>query len=105
MEVVGIEGRSVLQLEKEIWRGGKFVVYLWVVSLAIVTFKRSSKVFYIPPGESALVRGLPYTLCSVLLGWLGIPWGILYTAQAIIENTSGGKDVTPEMILLMSNLD
>jgi hypothetical protein len=105
MEVVGIEGRSVLQLEKEIWRGGKFVVYLWVVSLAIVTFKRSSKVFYIPPGESALVRGLPYTLCSVLFGWWGIPWGILYTAQAIIENTSGGKDVTPEMILLMSNLE
>ena len=91
MEVVGIEGRSVLQLEKEIWRGGKFVVYLWVVSLAIVTFKRSSKVFYIPPGESALVRGLPYTLCSVLFGWWGIPWGILYTAQAIIENTSGEK--------------
>ena len=105
MEVVGLEGRSVLQLQNEILRGGKFVVYLWVVSLAIVTFKRSSKIFYIPPGESALVRGLPYTLCSVLFGWWGIPWGILYTFQAIIENTSGGKDVTPEMLSVITSLD
>lgn len=105
MEVVGLEGRSALQLQKEIRRGGKFVVYLWVVSLAIVTFKRPSKIHYIPPGGSALVRGLQYTLCSVLFGWWGIPWGILYTAQAIFENTSGGKDVTPEILSVIPYLD
>lgn len=105
MEVVGLEGRSALQLQKEIRRGGKFVIYLWVVSLAIVTFKRPSKIFYIPPGKSAIVSGLPYTLCSVLFGWWGIPWGILYTFQAIIENTSGGKDVTSEMLSVITSLD
>ena len=97
MDIVGLEGKSVAQIEKELKRGGKFVVYLWVVSLLIVTFKRPSKIHYIPPGESALVRGLPYTLCSVLFGWWGIPWGLFYTAEAIFENLSGGKDVTDEM--------
>jgi len=97
MDIAGLEGRTVNQLQNELKHGGKFVVYLWVVSLLIVTFKRPSKIHYIPPGESAFVRGLPYTLCSVLFGWWGIPWGILYTAQAILENTSGGKDVTAEL--------
>jgi hypothetical protein len=93
------------QLQQELNRGGKFVMYLWVVSLLIVTFKRPSKVHYVPPGGSALVRGLPYTLCSVLFGWWGLPWGIFYTAEAIMKNTSGGKDVTAEMKSVIGNLD
>ena len=97
MEIVGLEGKSVIQLQKELKRGGKFVVYLWVVSLLVVTFKRPSKIHYIAPGESAFISGLPYTLCSVLFGWWGIPWGLFYTAEAILENLSGGKDVTEEM--------
>lgn len=97
MEIVGLEGKTVIQIQKELKHGGRFVVYLWVVSLLIVSFKRPSKIHYIPPGESSLVRGLPYTLCSVLFGWWGIPWGLFYTAEAIFENLGGGKDVTVEM--------
>jgi len=97
MEIYGLGERTIEQVERELRQGGKFVVYLWVVSLLIVTFKRSSAVHYIPPDGSALTRGLPYTLCSVLFGWWGIPWGILYTGEAILENFTGGKDVTDEM--------
>jgi hypothetical protein len=97
MDIVGLEGKKVIQIQKELKHGGRFVVYLWVVSLLIVSFKRPSKVHYIPPGESALMRGLPYTMCSVLFGWWGIPWGLIYTAEAIFENLGGGKDVTVEM--------
>lgn len=102
MEIYGLGDRSVAQLERELRNGGKFVVYLWVVSLLIVTFKRPSAVHYIAPRESALTRGLPYTLCSVLFGWWGIPWGIIYTGQAILENSTGGKDVTDEMRSVMA---
>lgn len=97
MEIVGLEGKTIEQLNSELARGGKFVVYLWVVSIVIMSFKRSSSIHYIAPGESATMRGLPYTLCSALFGWWGIPWGIFYTFEAIAENLSGGRDVTEEM--------
>lgn len=47
MQINGLEGKSVTQLELELNRGGKFVVYLWVVSILIYTWKRPSAIYYI----------------------------------------------------------
>lgn len=44
MEIYGLGERTIEQVERELRQGGKFVVYLWVVSLLVVTFKRSSAV-------------------------------------------------------------
>jgi len=72
----------------------RFVVYQYCVSLGIVTFKRTSPVKMIPPGGSAVRAGLFYTLLSLVGGWWGIPWGPIYTLEAIAKNLGGGIDVT-----------
>jgi hypothetical protein len=97
MDINGLEGRSIDQLEVELKRGGKFVVYLWVFSILFYTWKRPSAIYYIPPGGDRITPGLPFSAVSFFLGWWGIPWGIFYTAESLYENFTGGKDVTPEV--------
>ena len=71
-----------------------FVVYQYVVSLGLVSFKRSSGVKMIPAGGSRFLPGLPYTLVSLMAGWWGIPWGPLWTIETILRNLGGGIDVS-----------
>ena len=98
MKIIGIEGMGNLELRTELQKGGKFVTYQYVISILVMTFKRSSNIYFIKTGESAIVRGLPFTLLSLLVGWWGIPWGIIYTIQALITNLGGGQDVTAQVL-------
>ena len=93
MQINGLEGKSATQLELELNRGGKFVVYLWVVSFLIYTWKRPFAIYYIPPGGDRLSPGLLYSAISFFLGW----WGIFYTAESLYKNFTGGEDVTTEV--------
>jgi hypothetical protein len=36
------------------------------------------------------------------MSWWGIPWGPIYTIQALATNLRGGKNVTHEVIASMS---
>jgi hypothetical protein len=60
--------------------------------------KRSSDIYFIRAGESAVVRGLPYTVLSLLLGWWGFPFGPIFTVWVLITNLLGGKDVTSKVV-------
>lgn len=77
--------------------GGRLVFYEYCISLIIITLRRPSAIVLLRPGELGLWRGLPYVGISLLLGWWGIPWGIIYTPLTIITNLAGGRDVTPEV--------
>lgn len=96
--IKGMEGLSVQQVNEELNQGGKFVTYQFCISILVMTFKRGSSVYFIKKGESAFVKGLKYTLLSLLLGWWGIPWGPIYTISSVVTNCMGGKDVTQEVI-------
>jgi len=98
MKIIGIEDMGNLELRTEIQKGGKFVVYQYVISILIMTFKRNSNIYFIKKDESAVVKGLPFTLLSLLVGWWGIPWGFIYTIQALITNLGGGQDVTTRVL-------
>ena len=102
MKILGIEGKSLDQLEDEVEDGGKFVIYIWVISLLILTFKRTTDIHYIPPGHSRWTHGIWPTLLSCVVGWWGIPWGLIYTIEAIFTNLGGGRDVTDDV---MDSLD
>jgi len=78
----------------EIQRGGRFFVYQYCVPLLMITFRRNSSVSFIRAGENAVLKGLPFTLLSLVLGWWGIPWGFIYTPQVICRDLRGGTDVT-----------
>ena len=98
MKIVGTEGLSNEAIRAELDRGARFVIYQYCISIVILTFRRPSDIHYIRPGESAAAKGLKFTLLSSLLGWWGIPWGPIYTIQAIWTNSRGGRDVTQQIL-------
>lgn len=102
-KIVGLEDiKSSGELQAEIAQGAKFVMYQFCISIVIMTFKRSSNIFFISHDQNAVVKGLPYTLLSLVLGWWGIPWGPIYTIQSVWVNFKGGKDITHEVLASMS---
>ncbi|MGK7926423.1 MAG: hypothetical protein AB4290_14490, partial [Spirulina sp.] len=69
----------------------KYVVYRYVLSVWVMTYNRSSRVYRVASKREAILRSLPYSLFSLLLGWWGIPWGPIRTIQALIVNFTGGE--------------
>ena len=101
-KIVSMEGLSGRELQMQLDRGGKFVIYQYCISILTLTFRRSSSVFFIKHGENAVAKGLPYTLLSLVAGWWGIPWGPIYTIGALITNFGGGKDVSGEILAALA---
>ena len=102
MKIQGIENMSSDQLRFELQRGAKIVCYHYCVSLLVITLRRSSDAYYIPAGESAVSKGLPWTLLSLVMGWWGIPWGPIFTVQSLVVNFKGGKDLTANFSAAMT---
>jgi len=102
MNIRGIEGLSPEEIYSEIQRGGRFVCFEYCISIIIITFKRPTDIYFLKSGDRAIVRRLLFTIFSMLVGWWGLPWGIIYTPMAIYTNIKGGKDVTDEILSLLS---
>ena len=94
----GIDGMSDAEIHAEVDKGGRFVTYMWCISIIVMTFRRGTDIYFIKAGQSAVVHGLPYTLLTLLLGWWGIPWGPIYSVQCLYKNLSGGVDVTDRIL-------
>ena len=77
--------------------GSRVVFFEYCISLVVLTLRRPSALYVLRPGDRGVVCSLPYTLVSLLLGWWGLPWGILYTPLVLFTNLSGGCDVTAEV--------
>lgn len=97
-KIQNIEGLTAADINRELNNGAKFVVFEYCISILIMTFKRSSDVYFIKSDELALKYSFPYILLSLFLGWWGIPWGPIYTIGSIITNFGGGKEVTQEVL-------
>lgn len=97
LPISGVDHLSPDQLQRELESGGRFVFFEYCISLFLVTLRRPSRVVFLRAGECGVVRGLPYTLVSLLLGWWGIPWGIIFTPLVLVTNLRGGRDVTEQV--------
>lgn len=97
-EIKGIEHYTDQTLMQEVQRGGRFVVYEYCFSIIIMTFKRGSDVYFVRADESRFMKGLGFTMISLLFGWWGFPWGFIYTPMALFTNLGGGRDVTNEIM-------
>lgn len=97
MNPVPVEQMTPEQLRFEIQRGAKFVQYQYCISVLVMTFKRFSKITYVAPEESAVVKGLGFTLLAFVAGWWGFPWGPIWTIEALWVNLRGGKDLTSQI--------
>ena len=98
MKIVGTDGMTPEQVQQEVRDGGRFVIYQYCISILIMTFKRGSNIYFLKAGEGTLGKGLGFSALTFLLGWWGIPWGPVYTIQALWKNFSGGLDVTAEVM-------
>ncbi|OCQ94260.1 hypothetical protein BCD64_05695 [Nostoc sp. MBR 210] len=97
-KIIGLDGLTVAEVNQELANGAKFVIFLYCFSIVILTFKRSSNIYFIKSGENTLKKSLKFTVMSLFLGWWGIPWGIIYTIQSVVTNLQGGKDVTSQVM-------
>jgi hypothetical protein len=86
------------QIADEVQRGARFVVYQYCVSLVVITFRRASPPQFVPAGTSPAKAGLPWTLLTALVGWWGIPFGLIWTPMALYKNANGGIDVTRQVL-------
>ena len=82
----------------ELQRGGRFVVFQYTISVIILTFRRSSDIYFIRADEGTAGKSIPFTLLTLVAGWWGIPWGPIFTVQSVVNNFRGGKNVTKEVI-------
>lgn len=102
MKIIGIDGMTVQGLNDELQRGAKFVLFQYCISVIWLTFRRSSNIYFIRSGENPLLKSLPFTLLSLIVGWWGIPWGPIYTVSSVVTNFKGGKDVTYRVLAAMN---
>jgi hypothetical protein len=93
-----IEGMTMEEMRREISMGARFVVFEYAISILVMTFRRSSDIYFLRSDESHWGKSFPFTLLSLLLGWWGFPWGIIYTPAVLYTNLSGGKDVTGDVL-------
>ena len=98
MKIKNAEGLTTDQINRELAQGAKFVMYTFAISIIIMTFRRSSDIYFVRAGESGTIKGLKYTFLSLVLGWWGIPWGPIYTISSLYTNLSGGKNITQEVL-------
>lgn len=98
MAIRNIGRMTVGNMREAIQHGARFVTYEYVLSLLVITRRRSSPVFFVHPGQSHTQFHWPYTLLTLLLGWWGFPWGPAFTIGAVRDNLRGGHDVTAKMV-------
>jgi len=59
-QIKNINGLSVQQVRDMVYQGGKFVIFPYTVSAVVMTFKRSSDIYFIKPGESSAKHGIGF---------------------------------------------
>lgn len=99
---MGLKGLTNAQVQEQLQRGARFVMYQYCISALVVTFRRSSDIHFIRAGQSSLLPGLGWSTISLLLGWWGIPWGPIWTIQSLLVNFRGGRDVTSQVMATAS---
>jgi hypothetical protein len=103
-QISGAENMSVNELRDALALGGRIVIFQYCISVLVLSFRRASPITFIPPGQSAIGKGTPYSLISLFVGWWGIPWGPIWTISTLITNLGGGKDLTREMMAALGTV-
>jgi len=96
-------GLSLNELQFEVNRGARFIIYSYCISAVVVTFKRPTGIVFVKANENAAAKSLPYTLMTFALGWWGFPWGLIRTPEVIYKNLKGGTDVTSAVMQTLQN--
>jgi hypothetical protein len=78
--------------------GARLVRFELCVSALVFTVRRQSRVYFTRSWQERYLRGLWYSLGTLLLGPWGVPWGPVYTPWAVWVNLTGGVDETESVL-------
>jgi hypothetical protein len=92
------EGLTTEQINNELRRGARFVVFSYTISIIIMTFRRGSDIYFIKADESTSKYSWSYSLLTFFFGWWGFPFGPIFSVMSFYRNFTGGKDVTQEVL-------
>ena len=85
---------------EEVMSGCRFVTHPYVVSLLIISLNRTlGGIQVIGRGPWPLGNLFGATLISLIFGWWGFPWGILWTPIALYHLWRGGRDCTEAFLI------
>lgn len=98
MRIKGINDMTLPDVEAAVGKGAKFVYFEFCISLLIITFRRSSTIYFIKTSKERWLLTAYYDLVTFALGWWGLPWGLVYTPMALFRNTLGGHNLTPQIM-------
>ncbi|HQW06395.1 MAG: hypothetical protein IPH05_16140 [Flavobacteriales bacterium] len=99
--LANLEGLTLKQLESEVALGGKLVTYVYTISPIAFTIRNVTAVYLVQTGKKDKHWIAP-TIVTGLFGWWSVPNGFINALRSIKVNTSGGLDVTGDV---MANLD
>jgi hypothetical protein len=95
---IGNRVMTASEINFELDRGSRFVVFQYCISIIFRTYKHTSKIYLVKSGDSVTLKGLPFTMIASLLGMWGIPWGPIWTIESIFLNFDGGRNITDEVV-------
>jgi hypothetical protein len=101
MDLRGIDDLTRRELFRELEVGSRLVFFECCISFLLLTLRRPGRIVLLREGQSGWVAGLPYTLVSLVFGWWGLPWGMIYTPLVVLTNLRGGRDVTAQVEALL----
>lgn len=58
----------------------------------------ASDVYFTRAREETTSKSIGFTLLTLVAGWWRIPFGPIFTVQALVTNFRGGKGVTKEVV-------
>jgi hypothetical protein len=97
MKIRGLDGLTPADLQAQLDNGARFVAFQWCVSLLVVTFRRTSDIYFVRPGQSAFGPNFLWSALTLVMGWWGFPWGPIYSIACLFNNLRGGVDLTNEL--------
>jgi tetratricopeptide (TPR) repeat protein len=80
----------------------RLVILPYVISLLVVTFRRAWVGIFC--WRHRLMRQILAGLTTATLGWLGIPWGFIYTPVALFKLARGGDQPADDNARMLSAL-
>ena len=70
----------------------------YAISILVMSFKNPTNIHFVRAGEGTFGKAIGPTFISMLLGWWGIPFGIIFTIESLFINLSGGRNVTDDVM-------
>jgi hypothetical protein len=98
MTIIGAGQLSEEEIALKLTEGYRLVSYEYCLSFIVVTLKRPTSLYLLPPNDSDFGNRTLFSCLSFFIGWWGIPWGPIYTISTIYRNLSGGHDHSQTLI-------